>query len=471
MADAFDAYFGVGTGLGEDSQPMINALRGQKREGDFLGMSTIDQVANMGRGQTAAALDAGKRAGGLKLAREAEERKRQEAAAANTEKHALAMALQKQRAKDAKDLKQFDIDNRENKTDKIKYGKPEQYVDRETGAKHWVVQGDDGMTYRYSDVGDGSMSPMSIQGLDLPLENTKGSTAKPEKAVPMYPVSGGDAVMGFQREGKFFDVEGNPLGREYTTENTNEPLPEPKVKPEIRRLSLPNGEIIKVREGKDDGKLYDANTNQVVETTPDHNLLAPYKDYSTTALEKARKDVKLAAQTRATLDDFKIDYANDSGIPMFGTLQNMFSKHLPKQANDEINAQGEWWKKLRRFHDLLAKHELFGAALSKGEAQSWVDANINENASPEQAQAYVEMMKEAIDAEMLSRKDTDIGAGGYDPAKVDAVYKPYTDNVYGDALTGRVGVQPPQMTPEQQKRFDALPKEKQAYILQQLQGG
>ena len=79
MADAFDAYFGAGTGLKEDSQPMINALRGQKREGDFASLSTIGQISDLGKSQSRQALAAGKRAGGLKMSRELEQRKLVEA--------------------------------------------------------------------------------------------------------------------------------------------------------------------------------------------------------------------------------------------------------------------------------------------------------------------------------------------------------------------------------------------------------
>ena len=112
MADAFDAFFGVGAGLDEKSQPMIDALRGQKRQGDILGLSTIGQVSQMGQNQAGQALSAGKQAGGLKMAREAAQRKKENEAQRSTRDHGLKLALQKERQADVMEGKQFDVDNR-----------------------------------------------------------------------------------------------------------------------------------------------------------------------------------------------------------------------------------------------------------------------------------------------------------------------------------------------------------------------
>ena len=81
MADEIDVLLGGGmTPDNTETEMMAAALRGQMREGDVLGMSTISPVAQYGKQQAKAARQGAKQAGQLKQSLEKEARRKAEMA-------------------------------------------------------------------------------------------------------------------------------------------------------------------------------------------------------------------------------------------------------------------------------------------------------------------------------------------------------------------------------------------------------
>lgn len=427
--DAFDAFFGAGSGLNEDSQPMIDALRGQKREGDFASLSTVGQISDFGKGQTSQALAAGKRAGGLKMAREAEQRKKEQEQSVHDRNAGLAQTVAAQRQKDVMAGKQFDVDNRvPPKPEKaMGYDDAVLYKD-EQGNQVWGMKGDDGFMYRDTGVAGAPLQKVSRQGLTEVVDTKEGSKAADKKSVTLFN-GGGGVIQGFQRDGQFFDNEKNPLGNEWTEYNPNEK---------------------DSRGGDGVVKLTGATT------------------------EKMMKNVRNAAQAYGALSNMEPDFGNEGGVPLKGRIEGFITTYAPMFSTEKMDRKGEGWKQLLRFNDMLKKNEMFGSALSSGENKNWVEANINKDSTPAQVEAYVNMLKRVIGQEMSGSYNTHKALYGSDI--IDTVYRDWNDNAYKQAMkVTDLPTTPQVITPEQQARLDKLdPKVRESVLLklqQQQQGG
>ena len=436
MADAFDAFFGVGAGLGEDSQPMIDALRGQKREGDFASLSTVGGISDFGKGQSRQALAAGKHAGGLKMAREAEQRKVDDEASRFTRGAALAKTVaaksnqNKITAAELANQNKVDAattlyERREVKPPKkMGYGDAELYQD-DQGNEFWGMEGDDGVMYRDTGIANAPLQKISRQGLTKVVEEQKGSQAASKKSVPLFNGEGG-VLQGFQREGKFYDNEGNALGNEWTEHNPN------------KKDSRGGTGVVKLNASE---------------------------------ARKMTKDVRNASQAYGALSNMEPDFGNEGGIPLKGRIEGFITTYAPMFSTEKMDRKGEGWKQLLRFNDMLKKNEMFGSALSKGENKNWVEANINKDSTPAQVEAYVNMLKRVIGQEMSGSRKTNSALYGDD--LIDIVYADWDNNAYKPAMkVTDLGLQPPANMSEEDAAFWAtLNDEDKQLLLDDMQGG
>jgi len=101
-------------------------------------------------------------------------------------------------------------------------------------------------------------------------------------------------------------------------------------------------------------------------------------------------------------DTFEPEFATSSGLPLIDSISNKVAENAPILADDKMKEKAAWWSNYRSMYDLIAKHGIFGSALSKTEAAQWKAANIKESMTAEQIQEKLRDQQE-----ILRRKGSD----------------------------------------------------------------
>lgn len=84
-----------------------------------------------------------------------------------------------------------------------------------------------------------------------------------------------------------------------------------------------------------------------------------------------------------------------------GRMENLASQEFGMFTSKETDEQAAWWEEYKRFVELVERHEFFGATLTRGENQSWKQAEINIGQKGEKTRANmkkrVQRFKEVLD--------------------------------------------------------------------------
>lgn len=128
-----------------------------------------------------------------------------------------------------------------------------------------------------------------------------------------------------------------------------------------------------------------------------------------TQLKDGNKMIKIMADNLAT---FKDSYVTPQA-GLIGRMENLASQEFGMFTSKETDEQAAWWEQYKRFIELVERHEFFGATLTKGENQSWKQAEINMGMKPDKLRANlnkrIERLKEVLDsyayAVTVSRKN------------------------------------------------------------------
>lgn len=168
MAD-INTLLGLGLTEQDDMQALANQLRGQQREGQFLGLSTLGGASNLGRQKQADSTNAAQRGGVLRQAQAKEkarlaERDAMLRQAQAKEKTRLAEREQDyKRSQDGLELahkRRLEHALAQKKSSSPKFSAYKQYVDPDGNLRQVTVS--DGQTLVQGE--DGSLTPQSIKG-------------------------------------------------------------------------------------------------------------------------------------------------------------------------------------------------------------------------------------------------------------------------------------------------------------------
>lgn len=300
-----NALLGMGVSPGAGQQALADKLRGQQRQGEFFGLSTLAPVSQYGRGQVQAAQQGAQRGGALSQALAKEQTRKSE----REEDY--------QRRQDAANLKYQQSLAKPSQT--YKSSTPELYENVENPDEKANMRFDFN-TNKYHRVDTGK--PVEMKNWKKPAE---------------------------EKEFKFTDIESMEQARSQ----------------------------------------YD-------------NL---------TGLEQGFEDA-FATQ-------------KDSNIPFKNTATVFLGRMFPAIAGEEMAEAGEWWRDLDKFYNLTERHELFGGALTKGEAASWARANISPENTPEQVMRSLQKLIEKKRTSLI-RKAKAYKQSSLDPGT--------TDIFFGDIL-------------------------------------
>jgi hypothetical protein len=87
---------------------------------------------------------------------------------------------------------------------------------------------------------------------------------------------------------------------------------------------------------------------------------------------------------------------------------------------EDANKANQAWKSYRRDVQLIERHKLFGAALTKTESESWNTADINPSMEPETIQAHFKRRSEIM-GNVMQKYINGLVAGGKDPNQISKI--------------------------------------------------
>ena len=155
-----DALMGLGVGQGADQQALADRLRGEQRQGQFFGLSTLQPVAQYGQNVARGAEKGAQRGGALSQALAKEATRKSERDEDYERKQADATLAQERRLEHATAQK---------KQAAPKFGKYEEYIDIEGNRRNVVTR--EGLTFT-QDPETGELEQTSIAGWTKPEKQT-----------------------------------------------------------------------------------------------------------------------------------------------------------------------------------------------------------------------------------------------------------------------------------------------------------
>ena len=333
--DNINTLLGLGLGNQDNMNALANKLRGEQKLGQMLGMSTIDNVAQHGQRIQDNTTQAANRGGVLNRAMEAENTRKEEreedyqrglGAEKRQQAHALKLATAKKKA------------------DSLKYGDFKPYVDADGNIKYLTRKG--GEVFELDESGDIRKSTM--EGLSPYEKPTKGSEEKAPKYGDFKP---------------YVDAEGN-----------------------IRYFTRKGGEILELDEsGEIKKSTLDGLTPFKAESKGSRGGGGIYTQFGSPKQQKEFEDLATETENQITVfGQFKPEYASDSVLPLVGTFENFLSRELPNTASPEMIEQQRWWRDYKKQYENIARHKLFGSALTEAEIKAWKAANVSPDSNAEQ---------------------------------------------------------------------------------------
>lgn len=118
-----------------------------------------------------------------------------------------------------------------------------------------------------------------------------------------------------------------------------------------------------------------------------------------------------------TFEDRFAGYGNRT----VGNVANALGRNLPEGVvGGDVSAGASWWQNYDRFKNVV-RNELFGASLTKGEADAFEKADINPGMTPDQIRKNLKTQTE-VAREGLKRKANTLIQSGYDPKAIGSAY-------------------------------------------------
>lgn len=107
--------------------------------------------------------------------------------------------------------------------------------------------------------------------------------------------------------------------------------------------------------------------------------------YGSPKQQKQFEDLADESENQLTVfGQYKPEYSSSSKMPFVGSVENALARNLPNLSSDEMVDQQRWWRDYNKEYKNIARHKLFGSALTAAEIKAWEQANVDADSSPEQ---------------------------------------------------------------------------------------
>lgn len=104
-----------------------------------------------------------------------------------------------------------------------------------------------------------------------------------------------------------------------------------------------------------------------------------------------------------------------------GDLANLAGRNLPESVvGKDVTASAGWWQDYDRYKNMV-RHELFGSALTKGEQEAFMRADIGPGMTPEQITRNLATQKRVVE-QSIRRKGKGLIGSTYDKAGIASAY-------------------------------------------------
>ncbi len=158
-----------------------------------------------------------------------------------------------------------------------------------------------------------------------------------------------------------------------------------------------------------------------------------FSKVSNSAAEKFEKKAIDLSSVSSLIERFSDDYSG--GLPGQQAASNLLSSAgMGSEAMDESN---EWWGDWNKYYENVARHELFGSALTAAEQKAWRQSTITPSMDPEQIRSRLKTLG-ALNQKLASYMANNALNKRWDPTYVKGVMDVVLpEEAYGDLDTYR----------------------------------
>lgn len=189
---------------------------------------------------------------------------------------------------------------------------------------------------------------------------------------------------------------------------------EKKKNPVVRDFTNPDGSTV--------AKQWNATTGEW-ELIPGHEKPGPKdKDrrLSVSDITKLSEEGGKLQQIQSFQQNFKPEFGGWKSNSI-GDLVNLAGRNLPEAvAGKNAAASAEWWQNYDRYKNMV-RHELFGSALTKGESEAFMKADIGPGMTPEQIQKNLATQRRVVES-AIRRKGKGLIGSTYDKNAIASAY-------------------------------------------------
>ena len=149
-----------------------------------------------------------------------------------------------------------------------------------------------------------------------------------------------------------------------------------------------------------------------------------YRNLPASMIPKESAQVDMIVKTQGLLDRFQDDFTQpwgpgpQSNFPI--TLARQGIEVPTKGDATSIEAQS-WWADWKKFHEMVTKHEFFGAALTPTEQKAWEEANVGPEMDPKVIRDRISTALE-VSREAALQREKVYEAEGYKPGTLEAFF-------------------------------------------------
>jgi hypothetical protein len=110
--------------------------------------------------------------------------------------------------------------------------------------------------------------------------------------------------------------------------------------------------------------------------------------------------------------NFSDEFANPAGgTPFAGDISNYLAAEAPILTTEAAEDRQKWWSDFKQMYELVERHGLFGAALTKPEIAQWRQATVTPNMSPKQIRAKLKTLEGITRNKMQSVANSGVTKG------------------------------------------------------------
>jgi len=270
---------------------------------------------------------------------------------------------------------------------------------------------------------DRSRGNREMTALQPLLTKARGQVAGGENAVPLYNAQVGADKTTYDRSRIARDDLVAAEQTEYDRKAPARALKKARAEREMKSKDLAGtGTTYANPDGSDPVVTYNMQGKIVNDRGEPVNLAGkvPYSDSGSGGGSRGANAAGFRAPTAAQQTDieeggqaadkiFKVAgsfndaYANPAGgLPFAGDISNYLAAEAPFFTTKDAEMRQKWWSDFKQMYELVERHGLFGAALTKPEIAQWRQATITPNMTPDQIKAKLKTLEDITRAKMQS---------------------------------------------------------------------